>query len=151
MTKENCEIYGQEILSQSQDIMQKKVIEQKPFELPNDFYLESIVSLKPIPPQKPPRLKGGHNKKICSFSNQGQADIVVKTTGQECDKTFAEKKDFFEQLSNGYKPKGKVAIRVEQINQNGLNSNVNSKCKAVSIEEVQQICGLKGNLLNRLL
>ncbi|WP_339046262.1 hypothetical protein [Candidatus Mesenet endosymbiont of Agriotes lineatus] len=138
MTKKNYESHGQKTLDPVQDMMQETIIKQKSFELPEGFHLESIESLKPTPPPKPQRLKlEHHDEKICS-SNRQESNVHI-TLGPECrGVSVKDRRKNFEQQNE--QPKGKVANRVEQINQNGLNSNIKLKYKIINIEEVQQVC-----------
>ncbi|WP_339048725.1 hypothetical protein [Candidatus Mesenet endosymbiont of Phosphuga atrata] len=125
MTKEN------------QDIIQKKVIEQKSFELPDDFWPKSIVSSKPIPPPKPqgPKLEH-HDEKICG-SNRQESNVNITVEQECCEVSVKDIRRNFEQ------PKGTVATLIEKINQNNLDSNAESKCKMINIKEVKQVCGRK--------
>ncbi|XGA08960.1 MAG: hypothetical protein U0X86_001314 [Wolbachia endosymbiont of Xenopsylla cheopis] len=139
MTKEDYEFNDQEPLDLAQDIMQKKVVEQKSFELPESFRFESIESSKPTPPPKPQRLKLEHRDEKIYSSNHQESNVNI-TFEQECrGVSVKDRRKNFEQPNE--QPKGKVANRVEQINQNGLSSNTESKCKMINIEEVQQVCG----------
>lgn len=135
MTKGKCEFYDQ--INPVQDIMQQKIVEYKPFELPGDFCLESITSSKPTPPPKPQRIKLEHNDEI--YSSNCQESNVNINVEQECrGVSVKDRRKNFEQQNKQFK--GKVATCVKQINQNGLNSNIESKRKTIDIKEVQQVC-----------
>ncbi|GHM58506.1 MAG: hypothetical protein sL5_06510 [Candidatus Mesenet longicola] len=125
----------------AQDIMQKKIVEQKPFELPESFRFEPIESSKPTPPPKPQRLKLEHyDEKICG-SNHQESNVNI-TFEQECrGVSVKNRRKNFEQLNEQHDVS--VATLVKQMNENSLNSNAESKCKMINIEEVQQVCSRK--------